>query len=279
MLLYDQDQVQDPPYRLVRCSDCTLEFIADPVPKEQIFKHYPTDNSAYAGELGEAIPPIKRFLYWLDARLLLKKLKPGDAVLDVGAGLGTFAHYLKTKGIDIAAADFGPPAQWPRKNIPYFQFDLNGAIPAQKIVQHFGRAPKAIIMRHVLEHVYEPAKVVRALAALHPEYFLIMVPNGRSLFRHLFGRHWGFFDPPRHLVNFNRKALARIFQDAGYGEISSTSYGMDEVAISLYRGGHGWNQKLRAWFSWTSKAMLISSALSLCFGRSVLVVLAKRTSN
>src|SRR5262245_23451932 len=119
--LYDQDQPQEAPYHLVRCRDCSLEFVSDPVPKTEIFRHYPIDNSACATELREQLPLVKRFLFWLDARLLLTNLNPGDTVLDVGAGLGTFAHYLKTRGFNVAAADFGDPKGWPRKDIPYFQ--------------------------------------------------------------------------------------------------------------------------------------------------------------
>ncbi len=278
MPLYDQEQVQDSPYQLVRCPNCGLEFISDPPLKQNIFKHYPTDNSAYAGELGDSISMVKRFLFWLDARLLLGHLQPGDLILDVGAGLGTFAHYLSKKGMKVTATDFVTEQTWARKNISYVQINLNQTeLPIDQILKKLGGKPKAIVLRHVLEHVYEPSKLIASLARLNPDYFLIMVPNGYSLFRHTFRRHWGFFDPPRHLSNFSKKSLAFIFKNAGYGEIKTTSYGMDECVISVYRAGHNWPDGVRRWFSWTSKAMLISSALSLLFGRSVLVLLAKKS--
>ena len=265
---------------MVRCQSCGLEFIADPPSKQNIFQHYPSDNSAYASELGESISPVKRFLFWLDARLLLKHLRPGDLVLDVGAGLGTFAYYLEKKGMKVTATDFVSEQTWARKSISYVQVDLNQSdLPEVKILNRLGGRPKAIVLRHVLEHVYEPAKLIAGLAQLKPDYFLIMVPNGGSFFRSIFGRHWGFFDPPRHLSNFNKASLSHIFTSAGYGTIKTTGYGMDEVAISIYRAGRKWNPSIRKWFSWTSKTMLISSALSLLFGRSVLVLLAGKSNN
>ena len=276
--LYDQEQVQTSPYQLVRCPQCALEFIGDPVTRENIFQHYPTDSGAYASELGDSISLVKRCLFWLDARLLLRHLRAGDAVLDVGAGLGTFAHYLTKKGFKVVATDFVNEQAWARKTVPYLQVDLNQTdLPEVKILNKLGGAPKAIVLRHVLEHVYEPAQLIHNLAQLKPDYFLIMVPNGDSVFRFLFGRHWGFFDPPRHLSNFNRRSLSYILNSAGYGSIQTATYGMDETVISIYRASRGWTSSFRKWFSWTSKAMLVSSALSLFFARSVLVVLAKRS--
>lgn len=275
MNIYDQDPTGDN-YRLVRCKQCGLEWIEDPVARQDIFKHYPTDNSPYAAELGESIPLVKRFLFWLDARLLLKHLKPGDLVMDVGAGLGTFGSYLRWRGLNVIAADFIDAKKWPRKNIPYVQVDLNApSLSFDKLKACLGdQIPKAVVIRHVLEHVFEPERLISFLSDLKPQYILVIVPNGGSWLRWLFGKHWGFFDPPRHLSNFRKESLRCLFQRAGYKSFEFNSYGMDETVVSIYRLGRGWSPKIRKWFSWTSKAMLISSALSLLPGRSVLVVLA-----
>lgn len=279
LALYDQERPEDGAYHLVACAECGLEWIADPPPRAGIFAHYPSDNSAYAGELGDEIPVAKRFLYWLDGRDLLAHSKPGDLVLDVGAGLGTFARYLQTHGRDVLAVDFCSPEQWPRPGVPYAQVDLNQpeAVLARIQSRLGGRRPKAIVLRHVLEHAYDPGRLIGCLARLNPDYLLVIVPNGGSLLRHVFGRHWGFFDPPRHLSNFRRKSLRALLAAAGYRDTRIRSYGMDEIISSVYRLGHAWPRGLRRLFSWNSRLFLLSSAASLLLGPSVLVAFAGRS--
>ncbi len=278
--LYDQEGPDDLTYSLVRCLDCGFEFIQDPPLRSEIFRHYQSqvNISEYATELNEKIPLIKRFLFRLDAHLLLPHLRPDDLILDVGSGLGTFANYLQQKGVRVVATDFVSESSWIRKNISYVRLDLNAVdFDIENLRHKLGSKPRAIILRHVLEHVYDPAYLLTKLAELDPDYFLIIVPNGRSVWRYIFRRHWGFFDPPRHLSNFSRLSLANLFGRVGYTPAKFVSYGMDEMVVSLYRLGKGWAPSLRRLFSWTSLAMRVSSAASLLLNRSVLVMLAKKS--
>jgi hypothetical protein len=75
------------------------------------------------------------------------------------------------------------------------------------------RSFDVILMSHVLEHTSDPvATLERARALLSPGgELIIVVPNARALGFGLFGRYWGYLDPPRHLWQFsaaNLEALA-----------------------------------------------------------------------
>jgi 2-polyprenyl-3-methyl-5-hydroxy-6-metoxy-1,4-benzoquinol methylase len=72
--------------------------------------------------------------------LLLKHLRPGSSVLEVGAGSGWFTARLREKGYNVKTADIVPPADfvgdingWRRWGIPAGSFD---AVVALEVIEH-----------------------------------------------------------------------------------------------------------------------------------------------
>jgi 2-polyprenyl-3-methyl-5-hydroxy-6-metoxy-1,4-benzoquinol methylase len=73
-------------------------------------------------------------------------------------------------------------------------------------------------MNHVLEHLYEPAQVLRRLRArMAPGAVLhIAVPNPDGLSARLYGRYWFGLDCPRHVIFFPLHTLRAWLEHLGF---------------------------------------------------------------
>jgi len=76
---------------------------------------------------------------------------------------------------------------------------------------------KCIVLSHLLEHLSDPVSVLRKLRAALPldGRLIICVPNCSSPMTKLFGDSWHGWDPPFHLVHFDRNSLTRMCEQAG----------------------------------------------------------------
>jgi SAM-dependent methyltransferase len=99
-----------------------------------------------------------------------------------------------------------------------------------KTVPAFHKAIDLITMFHVIEHVDDPAKVVRQIACrLSPGgIFALETPNVDSLDARLFHRtYWGGYHVPRHWNLFMPPTIARLLSDSGL-----------EVLATVFQTGH-----------------------------------------
>jgi hypothetical protein len=79
----------------------------------------------------------------------------------------------------------------------------------------------AVTLSHVLEHVHRPSNLLETLAKkmnAHGHLY-IDTPNFDAVGHRLYGRHWRGLEAPRHLVLFNRSALQRTLERAGFANI------------------------------------------------------------
>jgi len=211
-------------------------FLADPPPPERIGAYY----SNLFGELMHGEPN------WLFRRLrgiamardvagVLRRLQPQARVLELGAGDGALCRFLASRGYRVEARDLFDSKEWRLPSIPYRKANLNGGVLAAEDLLCEGEMPEAIVMRHVLEHLYEPAKVLILFARAGIPYVLVVVPNVDSPLARWFGEYWAYWDPPRHLTFFNAESLARLARRSGYLVAHQRTYGIDEVVTSAFR--------------------------------------------
>jgi len=80
----------------------------------------------------------------------------------------------------------------------------------------------AITCFNVLEHVYEPKKVLGKISEwLKPDgVFYMMVPNIDSAGARIFRSYWYALELPRHLFHFSPRTLKSISQSVGLQEVS-----------------------------------------------------------
>jgi 2-polyprenyl-3-methyl-5-hydroxy-6-metoxy-1,4-benzoquinol methylase len=129
---------------------------------KEYFLHYPVKQSTYSSHY-----------------MAQSAVSESDTILDVGCGRGVFAEQIVSKGCRVTGVDILPPDQVSPSLDSYFQTDLlrNGM---KEVVAGLGsRRFDKILLLDVIEHLPDPAQIVRdCLKLLEPGGQLIVsVPN------------------------------------------------------------------------------------------------------
>ncbi|MCM8794450.1 MAG: class I SAM-dependent methyltransferase [Candidatus Omnitrophica bacterium] len=208
------------PWRFVRCQQCAHVWLHPRPAFSTLRTIYPPTYYAY--NYAEQINPLavkgKALLDRLKIRSILRHHgRRVTSYLDVGCGEGRFLHLFKALGVTPGRI---------------FGIDLD-----EKTVQSLARQGyQAICQRvedctaipdgtldlvtmfHVLEHVHNPAAVVRRIVSwMAPGGLLaIETPNIDSFDARLFlSGCWGGYHIPRHWHIFHPDSLAKLLGDAG----------------------------------------------------------------
>jgi cyclopropane fatty-acyl-phospholipid synthase-like methyltransferase len=80
-------------------------------------------------------------------KAVLKYLKPGSQVLELGAGVGAFALRLKENGYQVSASGINSES-FSVKEIPYFFLNLNESLPSERFKSYDG-----VVAISVIEHL------------------------------------------------------------------------------------------------------------------------------
>lgn len=198
------------------------------------------------------------------------------ALLDIGCGTGDFALAAHRRGFDVVAADGGaaPPADIATlPGVRYVRFDfesfaLSGPRPS---------GPHVAVLRHVLEHVRDPVRLLNRLSEQGATAFYILVPNAASRERRLLGRHWYSWDPPRHLWHFDEESLRRVCQRAGLIQIARGMATAPTLVPSLYSylRLRGWPAAAYEPFGPNSWFTALSAPLNLALRHNALWCIAR----
>ncbi|MDD4870912.1 MAG: class I SAM-dependent methyltransferase [Kiritimatiellae bacterium] len=230
-----RDHIDHSLFSVVHCHDCSVRFIVDPPSLGTIQNYYTNDAGIRMHKQGSGIHHRLRNLLLRDElKPLTKKLEPGSQIVDYGAGDGSVSKFLHDRGFEISAFDMYPQAEWLYPDIEYQQIDLNIPIPLFRIPGN-EKITRAVVLRHTLEHLYEPAKILSIFRDTGVNYVLIVVPNYKSIMRPLLGGNWYYWDPPRHLHYFTERSLYCLAERCGYKLLETTTYAVDEVVTSLHR--------------------------------------------
>ena len=211
-------------YGLVECGNCGLAFTS-PRPLES---ELPT---LYADRTTTDFPKspsklVRRLREYAIDSYLSRTLGPMPSrhqapfgMLDYGCGDGALAcgahRYAQTHGRSarITAIDFhdiAPPslAGMGASEIRYMSHETWSVTDERY---------DAVFLRHVLEHHPEPRRLLGELRqVLRPGGRLfIEVPNRRSVWAGVFGRHYFGYYIPRHLMHFDRSSLQMAVGNSG----------------------------------------------------------------
>jgi len=136
----------------------------------------------------------------------------GGRLLEVGCGSGWQLSRMKEAGWQTKGVDFDPAAVEAarERGLDVEVGDIRGlGLEAASF--------DAIVMAHVLEHVFDPVGLLaECKRLLKPAGRLISItPNGASLGHRLFKSSWRGLEPPRHIVVFTPRGLRLACSRAG----------------------------------------------------------------
>jgi len=149
----------------------------------------------------------------LDAAAMYLRAPSAPArLLDVGCGSGVALARMQALGWEAEGVEIDPggAAAARARGVRVHQGQL---ADLQFPANHFD----AVHAAHVLEHVHDPAGLLRECGRiLKPGGTLvILTPNTASWGHRRFGAAWLNLDPPRHLHLFNGRTLRRLAEQAG----------------------------------------------------------------
>jgi len=160
--------------------------------------------------LAGLLPPFRQSV---QREVMFLPFRPGGRVLEIGCGNGRQLERLMQAGWQVQGVDFDPHAVARARELgmPVALGDLaaQGFEPASF---------DAIVSSHVIEHVPDPAALLRECRRLlKPGGQLVMLtPNALALGHRIYGAAWAGLDPPRHLFVFSAASLSRLVRDAGF---------------------------------------------------------------
>jgi len=205
--------VSNQPFEVWECGNCTLRFTQGIPVEQQIGKYYQSDNyishsNTSKGLINKLYLLARNTTLSLKKRLIHKETggQKGN-LLDIGAGTGAFASYMKAQRWNVTGLEPDAAARENAKQLHDISLQ-----PVEELFQLPAGHFQVITLWHVLEHVHQlHANIEQIKKLLSNEGVLfIAVPNYTSYDAAVYREYWAAYDVPRHLYHFSPSSM-RIF--------------------------------------------------------------------
>jgi SAM-dependent methyltransferase len=233
-------------FQIITCGECQLRFTQDAPGSASIGHYYRSDD--YISHTDTSKGLVNR-LYHLARKQTLStkcrliqaasRLEKGS-LLDLGAGTGAFAAFMKGEGWEVTGLE--PDGTAREKALSQNGIQL---LPAEQLYELEGNTFDAITLWHVLEHVHTLHPYLEQLKKLiRPDgRIFIAVPNYTSYDARTYGSNWAAYDVPRHLYHFSPDAMEDLLVLHGLKLQATQPMWYDSFYISMlsekYRNGSG----------------------------------------
>ncbi|MBM9602700.1 class I SAM-dependent methyltransferase [Desulfopila inferna] len=207
-------------YDIYKCNSCTVCFTY-PVPSAELL------TRIYSGEYwlreGKVNVPKKNLTGLVQkfntirlaamVKPLVRHLKPGDRILEVGCGSGQLAVYLQECGFNIEVTDVSTEILEEISDL----HKIKGYCGDLQDISFDDEPYQAVIFNNVLEHLDDPEGNLRQACQLLDRNGLVFVevPNIESFQFKLFGEKWFPLQLPEHLYHFSPISLQKIAGKCG----------------------------------------------------------------
>ncbi|TSC67984.1 MAG: methyltransferase type 11 [Parcubacteria group bacterium Gr01-1014_72] len=204
-------------FQVVECLRCGLVFV-NPRPREsEMMRYYPEDYASYIPSRGVA-RFIKNIFLRREARRLNRSFPKGARLLEVGAGSGEDAAYLRDKThLTVAGMDTSTDAAHAAEKYFHLQLLVGTLLSLKLPIESFD----VLRMKYVLSHVPSPRELLAEASRILKQggMIYIFIPSVESWGARLFGRFWQGGEPPRHLYDFNPTTITRYLTEAGFAAV------------------------------------------------------------
>ena len=218
----------EPPFRIVRCTECGLVYTLPRLPSARILEMYQVGywRSAEASNFGYTDYLRDRNRYLRTFRLrskVIDRYKPSAGrVLDIGCAAGFFLKVMKEKGWETTGVEISASmADFARTEL-----ELNNVLTGTLEKQQFeAESFDVITLWDVIEHLEDPRAVLAtAKRLLKKDGVLVLeTQNVESVFARLMGRRWHHYKFEEHLWHFSPKTLTALLglESFSVAEVSS----------------------------------------------------------
>jgi SAM-dependent methyltransferase len=207
-----------------RCRECGLVFAAPRLPRSDVLARYSAEYfwREYLPSLG-VTDPADVDLAMLDARYaaLLGRVAelcaPPGRLLEIGCGAGLLLKAAERAGWSVSGFDASETAAaFGRERLR-----LDVACVLAEDADLGRRRYDVVVMCEVLEHLFEPGRVLSAvrLALRDGGLLVLSTPNTRALSGWALGASWAVWSPAEHLYYFDERTLTRLLEATGFGRV------------------------------------------------------------
>lgn len=202
-------------------------------------------SAAYVRSLERPNPQGRRFSTMLAARVV-KALAPcrevidaryrhlsspvsgADRLLDIGCGSGEFLLRARSLGWKVEGVDFDPKAVEAAR-----ASGLEVRVGSIEAYSDVRDAFDVVTCNHVIEHVYDPVYLIRAIHRILKLGGLLWIetPNIASAGHALFGAAWRGLESPRHIAILNYRILVRLLTEAGFSITHRTPWNIQHIRM------------------------------------------------
>lgn len=213
-------------YRLLRCSNCSLAWLGNPPRPEEMHLHYTDAYDRLISASGQDSPHR-----WRGRNAALAPYKQSGALLDLGCSSGAFLKSLPGNEWSLYGIEMSEESARTAQAETGAKVFVGDILDAQFPPESFD----AITCFDVLEHLYEPRKVVAKVAGwLKPGgIFYVLVPNIDSAEGRVFGSYWHGLELPRHLFHYCPASLKFLAESFGLRPLSLQTKRNPAVGVSL----------------------------------------------
>lgn len=222
------------------CSNCGFRYIQNPPPESSAYQYYETDEYVEHSDSSEG---LVNNIYHKARRWMLKfKFNlindhgRAKRMLDFGTGTGYFLNYMKSRGYDVKGIEISEKARTFGKE----NFGLDLFHPEKIFDQDFANDFSYISFWHVLEHVYNPQRVMKRLRELMTDdgVMVVALPNYRCLEANVYKEYWNGYDVPRHLWHWDQASFHRFAELCGFKVTKKTLLPLDPFYNCLISEGY-----------------------------------------
>ncbi|HMH20322.1 MAG TPA: class I SAM-dependent methyltransferase [Puia sp.] len=205
-------------FLIVECGDCHLRFTQD-VPDASSIGHYYrsedyiSHSDTRKGLVNSLYHLVRKQTLSRKHRLIQDSTRlDRGSLLDIGAGTGAFAAYMKQHGWEVNGLEPDESA----REVAASRYGLR-LLPTEQLGDLLPESFDAITLWHVLEHVHTLHPYLEQLKKLlkREGRIFIAVPNYTSYDAAVYKSHWAAYDVPRHLYHFSPDALRNLLHIHG----------------------------------------------------------------
>jgi SAM-dependent methyltransferase len=230
--------VDDGQLKIVRCNTCSLVRLDPRLRQAHLTKVYSGSYWDHNDRISKSGALVEHYRDRL--KLLAEYVRPRARILEVGAGNGAYISVLRDYGYAIEGIDLYSGAAKEAKNlygIELFVGELWQARYPDKCFQ-------AIVMHHVLEHVYSPVQLLEDAYRILADNGIVVieVPNAASYSLRFFRKFWWGLALPAHVFLYSPATLERLARRVG---------GFSTIRVTYFSQRHSvvfWQESFTAWF-------------------------------